>query len=145
MKIYSLERRQDRYIILYMFKIHIGANFGLVPEYNMRTKTRYVSKVNRRASSAAQRLRRASFLAKGLQLFNLLLAELRELLHLQPSQMELAVESFKRKLDKWLQLIPDKPTTERLTQRRAATSNALACQFNQQQETIRRKWREVRI
>ena len=49
LKIYSLERRLERYMILYMFKIHIGLvpDLGFVKDHNIRTNTKYFPKYNR--------------------------------------------------------------------------------------------------
>ena len=75
LKIYSLERRRERYMILYIFKIHIGLvpDLGFVKDHNIRTNTKYFPKYNIKASSGpAKTIHFSSFFTMGPMLYNLL-------------------------------------------------------------------------
>ena len=145
LKLYSLERRRDRYIIMYMYKIHIGAipNVGFRKDWNDRSQTKFFAKHNRKARRPIKGLRRASFFSKGPQLFNMLPEEMRELKHVAPENVKKEMEDFKKKLDKWLALIPDQPTTEGLTPRRQANDNSLPCQYQFHHKEIKKSWKTI--
>ena len=111
LKIYSLERRRERYIILYVYKIIIGlvVNPGLVIDYDPRRKICVHPKVSpRRASSWVRKARESSFFCQGPKLYNSIPHHLRELENIsEPSKKDLT--SFKTKLDNYLSKIPDIP------------------------------------
>ena len=50
---------------------------------------------------------------------------------------------FKRRLDKWLELIPDEPNTEELTPYRAADSNSVVGQMRSHGRTVRKQWEVI--
>ena len=137
LQIYSLERRRDRYMIFYMFKIHIGANPNpndvFEYEYNARTKTKYFAKHNPNATRELQTIRRSSFYARGPLLFNVLPLELRDRVTVNSDEFEKTVASFKVKLDMWLELIPDRP----------GEPNSIPTQFTLHSKDINLKWRDI--
>ena len=144
LKLYSLERRRERFMIMYMYKIHIGLNpdLGFLKDYNLRTKTNYFAKYNHSATAEVKRIRFSSFFAQGPQLFNLLPEEMRELVAIEPEQMKNMSDKFKTKLDKWLELIPDQPTSEGLA--RQANSNSVLGQLRMHGREVRKKWKDIR-
>ena len=130
LKLYSLERRRDRYLIMYMYKIHIEAipNIGFTKDWNDRSQTKFFAKHNKKAPRKIQSRRRASFFSRGPQLFNLLPEDMRELKYVAPENVKKEMEKFKEKLDMWLALIPDQPDEEGITRRRQPDSNSLPSQ-----------------
>ena len=121
LKIYSLERRRERYILLYLVKIinNRVPNPGVDIRTNQRTGI-YISPppISKTSPAWVSRLKRESFLHKGSLIFNCLPSHLRMEENIRSSQ-----ESFKSKLDNFLQLVPDQITVPGLV--RAANSNSL--------------------
>ena len=112
LKIYSLERRRERYQIIYIYKIIISIvpNPGIHIEYNPRTKYHVQPKSNLKAPTWARSIRANCFFSTGPSLYNKLPRQLREIEAINiPNKNH--VEAFKRKLDKLLQNIPDIPGT----------------------------------
>ena len=106
LKIYSLQRRRDRYTIIYMHKIKIGLvpNPGFDSEYRRCQKFTFKPRYDRKNG-------RFTFFCIGPKLYNSIPAELRELEDdIQPDASN--VDSFKRKLDAYLQTLPDNPGTQ---------------------------------
>ena len=106
--LYSLERRRERYMILYMVKIINGhaPNPGI--RWRVNARTGYHIELPQIPSSCpawVSKLRRRSLLYRGPQLFNCLPIELRSETCVISSQ-----ECFKSQLDTFLQTIPDQPT-----------------------------------
>ena len=104
MKLLSVQRRAERYKILYMKKLL----FGSVPDLGVEVATgcdtrlgRQLAIKPRRGSRSVMTLRERSFLVEGPKLFNALPKFLRN--------HEGSVESFKHALDKFLEEIPDQP------------------------------------
>ena len=109
LKIYSLERRRERYMIIYMYKIVTGMvpNPGLTITYDPRRKLFVAPKMASRTATAwVKKVRRSSFMFQGPVLYNKLPAVFREI------TQEPDVNSFKRKLDLHLATIPDLPGTQ---------------------------------
>ena len=127
--IYSAERRRERFMILYAYRVIIGIiNFQWFEahEENPGQGIKLIPKYNRRASKSTRRSRHSSFFYKGPQLYNLLPLELRQVEEIaEPHQSH--VDDFKIKLDKFLTLIPDEPTVQE--RGRPATTNSLICQI----------------
>ena len=103
LKMYSQERRMERYRILYAWKIMegISPNCGLSVTNSDRRGRQLVippAKSNGKVSS----LREASFQVHGPRLFNALPKSIRNL-------TKVPVDEFKSKLDVFLQTIPDEP------------------------------------
>lgn len=131
LKLYSLERRRERYLILYMYKIIIGIHpnpgFEVTDfTHNPRTGIKVLPKFKKNAPCWVKTIRSSSFFTKGPMLYNLLPVELRTEENLvEPTKAN--VQNFKQKLDKFLVTIPDQPTTTGL--QRQAQSNSLIHQL----------------
>ena len=122
--LYSLERRRERYCIIYVWKMLEG----LVP--NLTGRSRIVKKNTLRfgrtcvvppvaaGTNRLQRLREGSFCVKGPMLFNSLPSHLRNMTGV--SHIE-----FKKELDAFLKTVADEPLTSGYTARRRAESNSL--------------------
>ena len=114
LKIYSLEKRRERYMILFRHKIMLNMypNPGFNPE-DITFDERYESicvkpKYNPRAEEWVKRIRSASFFAKGPKLYQTVLPKLGGIAQIsEPSKENL--DKFKEKLDEFLQTIPDEP------------------------------------
>ena len=117
LNIYSLERRRERYTIIYVWKIlhNLVPNPGIVWSINDRTG------VTIQRPKSASALRRNGFIIRGANLFNILPRDLRRLSD-NPN-----VETFKNRLDKILRIVPDEPFDPKLG--RAAASNSLIDQI----------------
>ncbi len=84
------------------------------------------AKYKRRAPVKVRRCRHSSFFYKGPQLYNLLPVQLRQVEEIDvPDQRH--IDSFKVKLDKFLEHIPDEPTVA--GRPRVAATNSLICQI----------------
>ena len=124
--LHSLERRRERYRIIYTWKILGEIVPNLTSERNRiksTTSLRFGRKcvippVPKHATSGVKSLREASFCIQGARLFNVLPMEIRNI-----SNVELSV--FKTKLDEFLRTIPDEPLSPGYTDARQAESNSL--------------------
>ena len=107
LKLYSQERRRERYLVIFIWKI----SQGLVEGYELsfttpdsRTGRKAVPyHINRSAPACVRKAREKSIGVKGVQLFNLLPVQLKNSEHGD-------VEMFKNHLDIYLGNIPDQPT-----------------------------------
>ena len=131
LKLFSLQRRRERYIIIYVWKIIRGLvpNFSdhqnggiLVTETSRRGKLCRIVPLNNRSLVRVQSLREHSFAVMGPRLFNCLPAELRE-------GGETSLRSFKTKLDRFLLTVKDQPPLPHYYQ--AAPDNSLVQQIYQ--------------
>ena len=123
----SLERRRDRYIIMYVYSIlerhapnfDLLGNCGINCHWHIR-RGRYCvyPRVSHQASSTVQTIQYGSFAVRGPMLFNTLSSELRNMANCSS-------ESFKQALDTFLKTIPDEPHTPGYTYMRRAESNSL--------------------
>ena len=110
MKILSVQRRLERYRIIYLWKILKGIvpNFGLKWDKNERRGTHIIiPKSNYKHSAMAARMRSQSLIVHGGRIFNLLPSELRN--------CNDSMEIFKSLLDTFLTQIPDHPVSPGLT------------------------------
>ena len=125
--LYSLERRRERYLIIYVWKIIQG----LVPNIEGRNKIRTSTngriglrcEIPQRVTSATQRIQTCkdnSFLVNGPKLFNCMPKDIRECSENQ--------NIFKRRLDKFLRTVPDQPNGHGNEYSRRAESNSLTKQ-----------------
>ena len=119
LKLYSQERRRERYQIIFIWK----ALQGHVQGYSIqswqsprRGRLVQVSPYHQQSPAAVRRAREASLSVRGARLFNLIPRELRD-------TFTVSVEQFKAGLDPWLENIPDQPTIPGRV--RAAASNSL--------------------
>jgi hypothetical protein len=109
LKLYSLQRRRERYLIIYTWKMIRG----IVPNFNnenlmLRTKQHIrfgdlcvVPSFNARAAGSVRTRHEQSFSVMGPKLFNSLPKDLRE--------FSGSPEVFKTKLDRFLLTVPDRP------------------------------------
>ena len=123
LNLYSLERRRERYIIIYVWKIIQG----LVPNVNganriQTTTGRHglqcvIPSLGRGTMQRIQTQNDNSFFVKGPKLFNCVTREIRE--------CEENQDIFKRKLDKFLKNVPDQPSGSGGAYSRQAQTNSL--------------------
>ena len=122
---YSLQRRRERYRIIYVWKILEG----LVPNLSGRSELQRKSSLRfgtmcsipsriTSATSRVQTLRDGSFAFNGPRLFNALPAHIRNL-------TEIGTLSFKKELDRFLKTVVDEPLCRGYTAGRRAASNSL--------------------
>ena len=124
LKMYSLERRRERYSIIYAWRVLEGQ----VPNLNStpirakwqprRGRECILPALSRSACKSVETIRYASFASRGPRLFNAMPAEIRNL-------TECTTDHFKHALDKFLQNIPDEPLIPGLTQHRQVEGNSL--------------------
>ena len=121
---YSLERRRERYQIIYTWRIIENQipNFESTPikaYWNSRRgRECKVPSIISTASSAIKTIRFASLPIKGPRLFNVLPPEIRNM-------CQCPTERFKSELDRYLATIPDEPLLPGLTKYRRCDSNSL--------------------
>ena len=129
LKLYSLERRRERYRVIYVWRIlegHVpnitsvvgGLNKITAKWHPRRGRECILKAVNRSSPKQVQRLIDASLPVHGQQLFNTLPLEIRNI-------TGCTVDSFKRRLDRYLKTIPDEPQIPGYTAQRRAESNSL--------------------
>ena len=119
LKLYSQERRRERYQIIFIWKIAQGYVQAYNLEFNYsdrRGRMAVPYTIVRQAPAAVRRARESPLGVKGVRIFNLLPVWLRTL-------DGVTVERFKGELDKFLSTVPDEPTTPGRS--RAATTNSL--------------------
>ena len=122
--LYSLQRRRERYRIIYTWKIleNLVPNVG-ESKVQSRSSIRHgrvcvVPRPLRNASTKVQGLVDSSFSVHGGNLFNALPKSIRNLTNVD-------LPTFKRKLDGYLSSIPDEPQSPGYTDQRRAASNSL--------------------
>ena len=107
LRMYSQERRRDRYQVIYLWKISQGLIGGHKLEFKgegtRRGRECEVAEIVRSAPTAVRRARENSLSVKGAKIFNLLPAEIRNI-------NSDKVQHFKTKLDEFLRNVPDEPT-----------------------------------
>ena len=104
LKLYSLERRRERYLIIYLWKMMEG----LVPEcVDLKRRNRgrngrsiKLPLLNRNATARVNTLREGSFFIRSVKLFNALPRSIRDL-------SGCSIEKFKGQLDRFLLELPD--------------------------------------
>ena len=123
-KMYSQERRRERYMIIFLWKISQGLVQGYHVEYNSvsgrRGRTALPRNVVQSSSSLVKKARESSIGVKGARIFNLLPAHIRNI-------SSDNVDEFKKNLDSFLSDIPDQPTIA--CRGRAAETNSLLHQI----------------
>ena len=126
--LYSQERRRERYQLIFLWKISQGLVQGYSIEfYNDERRGRLIRPkyVNWHAPATVRKAREATMAVKGANIFNLLPIEIRNS-NANPLSRD-KVSDFKAKLDKYLSIIPDQPTTPGFG--RAAPTNSLLHQI----------------
>ena len=122
LKLFSLQRRRERYRIIYLWKIlenqvpQIGELKAIIHKRNGRLC--YMSNIKSSASARIKTIRHGSFSIHAPQLFNSLPKDIRNI-------SGCSVDVFKRELDKYLQRIPDEPLIKGYVQFRRAESNSI--------------------
>ena len=110
-KMYSEQRRLERYRVIYAWKILQGLvpNPGLkeAPENEYLGRRCHLPKINH-GRQAIQTLKEPSFQVSGPNLFNSLPKRIRNM-------RKCTQEEFKLELDKYLQTLPDQPKIDGLT------------------------------
>ena len=125
-KLYSQERRRDRYRIVFLWKVGQGLVQGYKATFVTSPRQGRVAQLSPLCNSApasVRKAREASMLVRGAQLFNSMPRCLRDITTGTPEQ-------FKAQLDEWLSMIPDQPSIP--DRQRAASSNSLLDQVNYQ-------------
>ena len=109
LKMYSQNRRLERYRIIYTWKIleELVPNCGLEIHQSDR-RGRQVAIPPLKGSQAMRKLREQSFQVSGPRLFNCLPSSIRNI-------SRVPVDTFKEQLDQFLSEIPDEPNVEGLT------------------------------
>ena len=127
LRMYSQERRRDRYMIIFIWKISMGLVDGhkleFKNEWTRRGRECAVSSIVRNSPATVKRARENSLSCKGAKMFNLLPADLRNITSNK-------VQDFKSKLDLFLRDIADEPTIAGVG--RAAETNCLLHQLPRQ-------------
>ena len=129
LSMYSQERRRERYIIIYIWRMlegHVPNIPGADGDGNRirakwhprRGRECIVPSVATSAPSKVKKLLHASLAVRGQNLFNTLPAEVRNV-------TGCSVDSFKRNLDKFLQKVPDEPLIPGYTAQRRSDTNSL--------------------
>ena len=105
MKMISIQRRLERYRIIYMWKVLEGSvpNCGVEVKEEGRTGRRVnLPKIETKAAADVKALREQTFQVNGAQLFNSLPVSIRNM-------TKCPIDDFKEKLDKYLEKVPDEP------------------------------------
>ena len=122
LKLYSQERRRERYSIIFLWKISQGLVHGYAIPFTTsgrRGRLAVPKNVNRNAPASVRRAIEASLAVKGVNLFNLLPQYIRNINASNPAE----VAMFKSTLDSFLRGVPDQPTIP--GRPRAAETNSL--------------------
>jgi hypothetical protein len=119
LRMYSQERRRERYQIIFVWKL----SQGLVGGYSLpfqcsdrRGRTVLVPSMVSGSAAAVKKARESSLQVKGARLYNLLPKDMRDM-------QGGTVDTFKTSLDSWLSQVPDQPTV--VGRQRAAATNSL--------------------
>ena len=121
LKLYSLQRRRDRCICIYMWKVseHLVPNFGTEVIQNNRTGRYFrIPHISTTAPGRIKTIRFNSMGINGPRIFNCLPLRLRNMTNCP-------VASFKGILDQYLETIPDEPRVPGLTRFCSKGSNSL--------------------
>ena len=124
--LYSQERRRERYMVIFIWKISEGLVKGYTMDFTDSERRGRLAVVRPHVASApaaVRRAREASLGVKGSGLFNLLPATVRNM-------RGCTADVFKTALDKFLSTIPDQPSIGGLA--RAADNNSLLHQVPMQ-------------
>lgn len=125
LRLYSIQRRCERYSIIYTWKIlnKLAPNLRSNPITTHISERRglycHVPKINRtKCPAAINTIREGSLAVRGPRLYNSLPRDIRNL-------QGVTVEVFKRALDKFLSQLPDMPAVSGYAGRRSTPSNSL--------------------
>ena len=125
LKLSSLERRRERYIAIYIWRIlegsapNISDSHGISFKWHPRRgRVCIVPPISSSTPARIQTIRFASFAVKGPRIFNSLPRSLRNF-------TGGTVDVFKHRLDTYLQNVPDQPLIPGYTEYRSVDSNSL--------------------
>ena len=124
LNIFSLQRRFERYRIIYIWKILEGIvpNVGderIKHQFSLRNgRTCVIPTIKRDAPTRIQTLRESGLTVHGARLFNSLPRCIRDI-------SGQTIDIFKSKLDRFLRLVPDEPLIPGYTAMRRGESNSL--------------------
>ena len=124
LNLYSLERRRERYMAIYTWKILEGhvPNIETTPiesQYHIRRgRCCLIPKVSNTAPVSIQNIRLQSLSVRGPRIFNILPSHIRAITGSN-------VDAFKKSLDEFLSTIPDQPLVPGYTQFRRCDTNSL--------------------
>ena len=135
LNLYSQERRRERYIIIYVWRILEGQvpnicdneRGSIRMKQNQRLNDNEEDRLGRKcdipsiitnSTTHVQNMREASLTVRGQKLFNILPKHLRDI-------KDCTKETFKSALDRYLSTIPDEPHIQGYVQMRRAKSNSL--------------------
>ena len=124
LRMYSPERRRERYQIIFVWKVLQGLAMGYqLSSFSSHRRGRCVviRPYKRSAPAAVRTAREASLSVRGSSLFNLLPRTIRDI-------TTGGVDQFKAELDSWLATVPDQPSIP--GRQRAAKSNSLLDQVS---------------
>jgi hypothetical protein len=119
-KLYSLQRRRERYQIIYLWKVLEGH----VPNVNNKITSTLHARLGRKCivprvpNGKLGKIREASLAVHGAKLFNVLPQPLR-------NTSGVKLDSFKSALDRYLKTVPDEPTLVGYTACRRADTNSI--------------------
>ena len=122
LRMYSQERRRERYRIIFIWKVLQGYVQGYDIQWKQsprRGRLVEVAQHHREAPTAVQKAREASLSVQGAKLFNLLPRHLRDM-------NTGTTDHFKAELDSWLENVPDQPTIP--GRQRSSATNSLVDQ-----------------
>lgn len=125
LKLYSLQRRRERYIALYTWKIleglvpNISASNGISAAWHPRRgRECAVPGISTKSPGRIQNIRRASFAINGPRIFNALPKYVRNTTNCD-------VNTFKSMLDYFLRQVPDQPLIHNYTAQRQCDTNSI--------------------
>ena len=133
MNLYSLQRRRERYRIIYIWKVLEG----LVPNVNMKINLsiNFHARLGRKCqipnvpNTKLAKSREASLSINGARLFNIMPKSVRNLTNVNLS-------TFKRALDRFLNCVPDEPQLPGYTAHRRASSNSLLAMISENRKSF---------
>ena len=107
LRLYSIQRRFERYSIIYTWKIL----HGLAVNPGIEVKSTRISRqgLTLKIPKYTNPLREQSFLVKGPKLYNSLPKQIKEFPYLHEQNPKRSVDAFKREVDTYLNKIPDEP------------------------------------
>ena len=125
LKLYSLQQRRERYIIIYIWKslFRYYLDPGLIYSSIDRHNGIVLALPKTKKTGDFRKLFENQFLLQGSLLFNSIWSDLRQLS--SPDGMPMTPLAYKAQLDKFLSKIPDEPETPR-----AANSNSILDQLS---------------
>lgn len=124
LKIFSLERRRERYMILYVFKIMSGLvpNPGIFWDISPRRGRLVCIPPALNRNTYGQNIKDSSFFTLSARLFNILPQEIRDL--------DCSPEMLKAVLDRFLWKVPDQPRLVGYTNISTAANNSICTQVH---------------